>query len=316
MGAAVMIVVRLFVGLLWVAVLTAVIAAGTVGATALNWVQRPEELRQPGKAEKVVREIIEKWGVPIAGGSFGVAALLALTGSLPGTRRRPRETPPPRPEGPIVLTPKAAPAAAATPAKPSAVGSGLFDQLGAQMKELAASKGGPPAVTADAPTPREGVGRGSGLDLGRAASGEAEGPTPTSRVYVHRRCGGATVVDGDDFAALCNPFSIAKETYCCTCQGFDELSAFTWEDTGESISQYRQRMKRLVPDGKGPAFGGIMAFLAFFACMAAAVALSFVIPDGRKNLNCALGGLIVGLVAALITYLKFADPGIDFRRMK
>lgn len=72
--------------------------------------------------------------------------------------------------------------------------------------------------------------------------------TPTSRAYVHARCGGTTVVDGDDFVGLCNPMFglLPVQTYCVKCAGVRPLEEFVWADTNETLAAYRQRLRATV----------------------------------------------------------------------
>ena len=71
---------------------------------------------------------------------------------------------------------------------------------------------------------------------------------PTSRAYVHRVCGRMTVVDGEDFEGLCHPyFGLFPTTRCVHCNKQGPLRDFVWPDTGESIADYRKRIRAAVP---------------------------------------------------------------------
>lgn len=67
------------------------------------------------------------------------------------------------------------------------------------------------------------------------------GEIPTSRVYIHARCGRPTEVSGPEFAALADPLAGMERTLCADCEEMDSLSQFAWEDTGEKISAYYAR---------------------------------------------------------------------------
>ena len=71
---------------------------------------------------------------------------------------------------------------------------------------------------------------------------------PASRAYVHRACGSVTVVDGEDFQGLCHPYlGLVPTTRCVHCNKQGPLRDFTWADTGESISDYRKRLRAAAP---------------------------------------------------------------------
>lgn len=65
---------------------------------------------------------------------------------------------------------------------------------------------------------------------------------PESRVYTHRGCGGSTVVSGDDYLLLEFPHRSLSGTFCCKCRSFVPLYAVDWDDTGENVDGYRQRL--------------------------------------------------------------------------
>ena len=66
---------------------------------------------------------------------------------------------------------------------------------------------------------------------------------PTSRTYVHDRCGNATVVSGNDFESLANPFAFCSGTMCVACNKAFPLKQFVWADTGETITARRSRLR-------------------------------------------------------------------------
>ena len=71
---------------------------------------------------------------------------------------------------------------------------------------------------------------------------------PTARAYVHRECQRTTVVDGEHFEGPCHPyFGLFPTTRCVHCNKQGPLWNFAWADTGESISDYRLRIRAAVP---------------------------------------------------------------------
>lgn len=77
---------------------------------------------------------------------------------------------------------------------------------------------------------------------------EPAGPADhLSRNYRHLKCGGVTVVSGDHYVMLECPFRPVSATFCVTCQDFFPLKSVVWEDTGENIKEYRDRVYYSVP---------------------------------------------------------------------
>jgi hypothetical protein len=133
---------------------------------------------------------------------------------------------------------------------------------------------------------------------------------PTERAYVHQHCGQATVVSGNDFSRLVNPFAFVSATYCVSCQGAFSLAAFSWEDTGESILAYRRRMRRMAPLSfklcgwvVGPLLSGLIG---------AAIGWLFTPQEAKGPI---IGGLMGLLIAAgfLMPLLAKWIWGIDYR---
>jgi hypothetical protein len=68
-----------------------------------------------------------------------------------------------------------------------------------------------------------------------------------SRAYYHAKCGSNTLCTGDDLVRLECPFRGCSGTFCCVCNEKVPLSAVQWEDTGENVAEYRQRIAGSVP---------------------------------------------------------------------
>lgn len=69
----------------------------------------------------------------------------------------------------------------------------------------------------------------------------SKGPN-VSRCYVHRKCGAITKVSGDDYVLLECPFRPVDSTICVKCKDQVPLTDVQWEDTGECIAAYRNRV--------------------------------------------------------------------------
>jgi hypothetical protein len=68
-----------------------------------------------------------------------------------------------------------------------------------------------------------------------------------SRPYRHLKCGTVTLVSGIHYVMLENPFRSVSATYCVGCQNFFALKSVVWDDTGENIGTYRNRVYYSVP---------------------------------------------------------------------
>jgi len=113
---------------------------------------------------------------------------------------------------------------------------------------------------------------------------------PESRNYTHTRCRTVTAVSENDFTALSDPFSVVPATYCVGCETHFPLDQFTWDDTGERISDARERHAARAPAWARLACGrpgclGVMflglgvGLLAGFGVGQLALQRGF--PDGR-----------------------------------
>jgi hypothetical protein len=134
-----------------------------------------------------------------------------------------------------------------------------------------------------------------------------------SRPYVHESCGQVTVVSGDDFSRLANPFAVVTGTYCVSCQAMVNLGTVSWADTQEPISKYRRRLRAEAPLSL-KLFGWVIGPLGS-AALGAGIGWLFT-PNQSK-------GPIIGGVMAFLLTIGFLMPvlaslvwGIDYRRVK
>src|SRR5262245_4007131 len=82
-----------------------------------------------------------------------------------------------------------------------------------------------------------------------ASREEPPGPADhLSRKYRHLKCNGVTLVSGDHYVLLECPFRpLGGGTYCASCKEFVPLKSVEWEDTGENIEEYRNRLYNSLP---------------------------------------------------------------------
>jgi hypothetical protein len=142
----------------------------------------------------------------------------------------------------------------------------------------------------------------------------ARRPGRTRRVYVHETCGGETVIFGDDFTRLANPFGWVGQTYCATCEKYAGLGKFFWADTDEDLVSYRRRLRRKAPLSLklwswffGPALGALVGAL-----------IGVVVSPTDALKGVIVGGLSGALVftAFLVQYIAKWFWAIDYRGKK
>lgn len=65
--------------------------------------------------------------------------------------------------------------------------------------------------------------------------------------YVHGRCQSSTLPTQETFFPICDSFQACEGVYCQACQAYVPLEEVTWEDTGESLADFRRRLEANVP---------------------------------------------------------------------
>jgi hypothetical protein len=103
------------------------------------------------------------------------------------------------------------------------------------------------------------------------SSAEKKKRPRTRRTYVHDQCGCGTSVTDDEFRGLINPFQFVLGTYCTGCERMVSLRSVAWENTGETLADYRSRLLSEEPPlwqawrkGLGTLAGALVgAFLGF-----------------------------------------------------
>jgi hypothetical protein len=123
---------------------------------------------------------------------------------------------------------------------------------------------------------------------------------PTSRVYIHQRCGQPTEVSGPEFSALANPLAEMERTYCSSCQQYDPIDQFSWADTGEPLNVYYQKYLQAMPADarRATARRNLLRYLIGAATVG--LAISIVVTLLFVQLLSSLIGILLGLLAALL----------------
>ena len=75
----------------------------------------------------------------------------------------------------------------------------------------------------------------------------AKNKTPKQRAYVHEKCGTTTMISGGHFTQITDPFMPCTGTFCCECNTFPSLRDVYWEDTEETVADYRRRLRAKTP---------------------------------------------------------------------
>ena len=124
--------------------------------------------------------------------------------------------------------------------------------------------------------------------------------SPTARAYVHRDCQKMTVVDGEEYEGLCHPYlGLVPTTRCVHCDKQGPLRDFAWADTGESIADYRRRIRAAVPahwrviHPLTKLLVLVLPVMGFMAGRAIATQRTVLLP---------IVGVVVGLVAGLMAF--------------
>lgn len=121
---------------------------------------------------------------------------------------------------------------------------------------------------------------------------------PTSRSYVHERCGYETIVNGIDFEMLANPFTFTSSTMCVHCKKQVSLKQVAWSETGESITGYRRRLRR-----EAPAILKLIAWVIgplLLGCVGAGI--GYAIKPGETK------GAVVGFFTGSLCYVGVFSP--------
>jgi hypothetical protein len=73
--------------------------------------------------------------------------------------------------------------------------------------------------------------------------GDEDGPVAhLKREYRHLDCDQVTVVSGDHLVMLECPFRHYHGTFCVSCNDMVPMDSVMWEDSGESIQDYRNQV--------------------------------------------------------------------------
>lgn len=132
------------------------------------------------------------------------------------------------------------------------------------------------------------------------------------RAYIHKTCGTTTVVSGKDFAGLCNPFAPCLGTICVKC-GPDSTKNFTWEDTGESVSSFRRRVRRASPILTAwswivaPVIGAVVGGMAMLAFKAPNVSSEAAAAIGAVAGAAVMAFIIAPVITGIIAGRRFYD---------
>jgi len=123
---------------------------------------------------------------------------------------------------------------------------------------------------------------------------------PTSRVYIHQRCGQPTEVSGPEFSALANPLAEMERTLCSSCQQHDAIDQFSWADTGEPLSVYYQKYLQAMPAEarRATARSNLLRYIVTAAAIGLAVSIAITLL--LVQLLSTLIGILLGLLAALL----------------
>ncbi len=64
----------------------------------------------------------------------------------------------------------------------------------------------------------------------------------------HKSCGQVSPIAGQDLRRVCDPYVDSLGPRCEACDAEHPFSEFIWEDTSESLDNFRRRMLQLIPE--------------------------------------------------------------------
>ena len=123
------------------------------------------------------------------------------------------------------------------------------------------------------------------------------------------------MVDNGEFEMLCDPRVEANQTLCAHCGKHDVLSNFQWDDTGETLSDYRKRLRTLVPFLSRVAGAWWMFALWTVLAIGVGTLLSRFIADARIAFGVpAVVFFVIAMACDAIG--KFSKPSIPYHHYK
>ena len=133
-----------------------------------------------------------------------------------------------------------------------------------------------------------------------------------SRAYVHKECGGVTVISGFQFGRITNPFDVVPQTYCAGCEKYVSLKKVAWVETGEVIAAYRRRMRATAP----AALRLLTSYLAMLIYTALGAAIGSLFPADKAPAWLIGGAVGFALAIVAIPWLLSLLWRIDNRRVR
>jgi hypothetical protein len=123
--------------------------------------------------------------------------------------------------------------------------------------------------------------------------------------YFHSVCGQRTTMSKDIIRTyLADPYFYAYRSFCCGCQRSVSQKELVWIDTHEPLTEYFDRIKRIIPDAQAKRQKAITSLLTTSLIGAAALALlggifGICIGSSTGALAFGLGGAIAGYGASI-----------------
>jgi hypothetical protein len=139
---------------------------------------------------------------------------------------------------------------------------------------------------------------------------------PEGRVYIHSRCGSGTEISGFDFIRLCTPGG-RTPTICATCRKAFPLEEFVWEDTGERVTEYLDRLKSLLPPAykEGERKALLLGTVGLVPGALVGAGLGYLAEKSTISVVCGCGlGALGGFVIVGAIVWRTLVPHIEFRK--
>ena len=128
----------------------------------------------------------------------------------------------------------------------------------------------------------------------------------SKRTYGHEECGRYTQVTEEDFKRISDPFATCLSTFCVGCSRYVPLKDVFWEETDESVADFRKRMADESPSLLKFWHRGLGFLPGFLVGAPIGYFLVYQSLFGDRKVDPSLQitiGLFVGLLVGGITYL-------------
>lgn len=106
------------------------------------------------------------------------------------------------------------------------------------------------------------------------SNGQRLGRSP--RNVKHQTCGNVSPVAGQELRRVCDPYVDSLGPRCEACDAEHSFSEFIWEDTSESLDDFRIRMLQLIPESHNRIHERAASFVLLLSLVLAGLCLWYI----------------------------------------